>query len=341
MMKCDGYGIKVHMKKLTYLWMVLAVLWTTACTSSEKNAESTDKVQMNSETVTSEAGETYTFVDDLGREVTVNQPKRVAALLGSYADMWVLAGGTVYASADDAWEDFSLDMPEDAVNLGKTKEISLEKLFESKPDFILASTNTRIHMEWKDTLEASGIPTAYFDVADFEDYLRVLKICTDITGRSDLYEHNGLAVQAQIKEVLERSEARLEAYGAEKILIVRVSAGMVRAKNSQDNVLGEMLHSLGCINIADSDTTLLENLSAEHILSENPDLIFILEIGDSKEAAANFERFVQENPMWEELTAVKEQRVYAMDKTLYNLKPNDRWGEAYEKLENILESEKE
>lgn len=49
-----------------------------------------------------------TFTDDLGRRVTVENPQRVAALLGSYADMWMLAGGTVQASADDAWEDFLL-----------------------------------------------------------------------------------------------------------------------------------------------------------------------------------------------------------------------------------------
>ena len=29
-------------------------------------------------------------------------------------------------------------------------------------------------------------------------------------------------------------------------------------------------------------------------------------------------------------------KVYYMDKNLYNLKPNHRWGEAYEKLEAIL-----
>ena len=28
-----------------------------------------------------------------------------------------------------------------------------------------------------------------------------------------------------------------------------------------------------------------------------------------------------------------------MDKTLYNLKPNDRWGEAYEILEEILQND--
>lgn len=55
---------------------------------------------------------TLTFTDDLGREVTAPAPpQRVAALLGSYADVWCLAGGqgTLAAAAHDAWTDFALD----------------------------------------------------------------------------------------------------------------------------------------------------------------------------------------------------------------------------------------
>ena len=315
------------MKKKVFILFLVVLMVVSGC---GRNTNSTTDIK---ETESS----AYTFTDDLGREVTVENPKRVAALLGSYADLWVLAGGEVHASADDAWEDFHLDMPEDAVNLGKTKEISLEKLFEAQPDFILASTNTRVHMEWKETLEQTGIPVAYFDVSDFDDYLRILKICTDITGRTDLYEKNVLEVQKQIEDIVLQSEERINAHGIEKVLVVRVSAAMILAKNSQDNVLGEMLKSLGCENIADSHELLLENLSMEYILQEDPDSIFVLQIGDDIDAIeSHFEKYVQENPAWNTLTAVKEGRVYIMDKTLYNLKPNDRWGEAYEKLEKIL-----
>ena len=287
-----------------------------------------------------EYSSTYTFTDDLGRTVSVENPQKVAALLGSYADMWFLAGGTVSASSDDAWDDFQLPMADDAVNLGKTNELSLEKLLAVEPDFILASPNTKLHMEWKDTLEETGIAIAYFDVSDFEDYLRVLKICTDITGRDDLYEKNGLSIQAQIEGVISDSKERIAEKGAPKVLFLRASAASIRAKNSQDNVLGEMLKSLGCENIADYEEALLENLSVEYILQEDPDFIFFVPVGDDKEAAEeHIERFIMEHPIWKELTAVKEGRVYHMDKTLYNLKPNDRWGEAYEKLEGILSNE--
>ena len=278
--------------------------------------------------------EGYTFTDDLGRTVTVDSPERVACLLGSFADVWYLAGGELVAAADDAWEDFDLPLPEDAVNLGHTKELSLEALFASEPDFVIASANTDVDVQWRETLEAAGIPTAYFDVSDFDDYLRMLKICTDITGRADLYEKNGLAVQSQIDEAVEKAGERGT---SPKVLYLRSSASSIRAKNSTGSVLGEMLAALGCVNIADSDATLLENLSMEHILMEDPDFIFFVQLGDDTEGTrANIEQFFAENPAWSTLTAVREGRVFYLDKTLYNMKPNARWGEAYLALEEIL-----
>ena len=281
------------------------------------------------------------FTDDLGREVTVPiNPERVTALLGSFAHMWSLAGGTVVATADDAWDEFKMDLPQTTINIGSTKKPSLEKVFESNSDFIIASAGTKINLEWKDTLESSNIPTAYFEVSSFEDYLRVLNICTQITGRKDLYEQYGLAQQQRITTVIEKSKERLERMGkAPKVLFLRVSASAVYAKSNHDTVLGEMLSDLGCVNIADEENSLLENVSIEHILEQEPDYIFIVQIGDDAEGTKAFiENLFKEQPAWQSLTAVKEGRMIYLDKKLYNLKPNDRWAESYEGLEDIFSS---
>ena len=275
-----------------------------------------------------------TFTDDLNRVVTVNNPQKVAPLLGSFAQIWMLAGGTVHATAEDAWDDLSLELPQSAINLGHTKKLSLELLLEADPDFILASVNTIQQVEWKDTLEATGIPVAYFDISDFDDYLRLLSICTDITGRKDLYEKNGTAVSLQIEAVLQQSKSRLENREPPTVLSMVASATNVYVKNSRGNVLGEMLDKLGCINIADSETLLLENLSMEHILHADPDYIFIVQRGDDEAGMRQYVRqIMSENLAWGQLSAVQNNRVYFMEKNLYNLKPNHRWGEAYEKLD--------
>lgn len=274
----------------------------------------------------------YTFTDDLGREVTVEHPQRVAALLGSYADIWHLAGGTVCASADDAWEDFSLPLGEDAVNLGNTRSLSLEGLLAAQPDFVLASTNTPQHQQWLPTLESAGIRVAFFDVSDFDGYLRMLQACCRITGGEENYRRYGTDVQAEIQRILARNEGRLP----QKVLVMRVSAASIRAKNSEGTVLGAMLRDLGCVNIADSDDSLLENLSVEQILLENPDKLFFIQVGDMEAVQESVEELFRENPLWQSLDAVQNGEVYFMEKRLYNLKPNALWADAYEKLEEIL-----
>ncbi len=278
----------------------------------------------------------YTFTDDLGREVSVDSCERTAVLLGSYADMWILAGGSVCAAPEDAFDDLDLPLAEDTVNLGATKRLSLELLLSSDPDFVLASTNTPQHLEWQEAIEGAGITVAYFDVSCFEDYLRMLEICTDITGMPERYEKYGTDIQEQIDEILERNADR----PPQTVLMMRASATSIRAKKNEGNVLGEMLESFGCVNIADSDESLLENLSLESIMLQNPDKILIVQSGDDMEGTKeNIENMFRENPLWNELEAVKNEQVYFLDKHLYNLKPNARWAEAYEKLEEILYEE--
>jgi iron complex transport system substrate-binding protein len=82
---------------------------------------------------------------------------------------------------------------------------------------------------------------------------------------------------------------------------------------------------------------LLENLSIEHIILSDPDYIFFVQRGDNTQGMQeHVQKTLMDHPAWSELTAVKNGRVYFMDKNLYNLKPNHRWGEAYQGLENIL-----
>ena len=278
-----------------------------------------------------------TFTDALGRTVTVeNTPQRTAALLGSFADVWSLSGGKVCATVDDAWEDFDLDL-EDAVSLGGAHSPSLEALLASNPDFVLASASTASNVEMKDALENAGITVAYFDVDNFDDYLDMLKICTDITDRKDLYEQNGSEVKSRIEEIkadFEKAELPPE---KRKVLIIRTAASVIKAKGSEGTILGEMLSDLGCINIADSDKSLLDTLSVESIIRNEPYHIFVVTMGnDPEKAIENLSRMMDENPTWGSLEAVKENRFHIMDKNLFNIKPNAKWADAYEELTEIL-----
>lgn len=313
------------MKRLIAVFMALVLF--TFCGCSVKS----------SDIVSSDLDAQIIFTDALNREIHIEKsPERVAALIGSFADVWQLSGGSVCAAAEDAWDDFGLELG-DAVNIGGAHSPSVESLLSADPDFVIASASTASNVEMKETLENAGITVAYFDVDCFEDYLSMLDICTDITGRKDLYEQNGTMLQAQIDAIKEECLQANLPENERKILLLRASSGFVKAKGSEGTILGEMLADLGCINIADSDEALLENLSVESVIREEPYRIFVVTMGDDTETAIdNLTRMMDENPAWGSLEAVSENRLHIMDRKLFNIKPNAKWAEAYEQLSAIL-----
>ena len=281
------------------------------------------------------AGTTLTFTDALDREVTVPvEPQRVAVLLGSYADVWCLAGGqdSLVAAASDAWTDFDLNLGDDVANLGSLMEPNLEELIAAQPDLVIASSNTTSNVELLSSLEELGVPVLYFGVNSFTDYLQMLDVCTQITGQTQNYQTYGLDVQAQVDKAKEQNDG-----SAPTVLLLRSASTSCKVKNSKGTVLGEILADLGAVNIADSDTGLLEDLSLERIIADDPDYIFVVFQGSDQAAAQKtLDAALTSNPAWETLSAVQNGRFYIMEKELYHLKPNARWGEAYQKVADIL-----
>ena len=275
-----------------------------------------------------------TFTDDLNRQVTVDRPQRVACLISSFSDIWCLAGGAdaIVAATDATWRYFDLPLRDDVVNLGNTKELDLERLLACEPDLILASGGTDRNVELEASFSAMGLNVAYFSVDTFADYLRMLKICTEITGKTENYDLYGTQVARQVEAALARQDG-----SAPSVLYIRATGSSCKVKNSEGSVLGEMLKDLGCINIADRNGGLLEQLSIEAILQADPDYIFVvLQSADPADAQAILQTTLLDNPAWASLTAVQEGRYHVMDPNLYNLKPNAQWGKAYEQLADIL-----
>ena len=279
-------------------------------------------------------GEIVRFTDDLGREVSIPRPNRVVALIASFADVWCLAGGaeSLVGVTNAVWTYYDLPLREDVVNLGSAKQLNLEELIACQPELVLASCGTDRNVELEETFEKMGIPTAYFSVNSFEDYLRMLRICTELTGSVENYTSYGLDVQQTVERALARADG-----SRPSVLYIRATGSGCKVKGSSDTVLGQMLQNLDCRNIADGENTLLEQLSLEAILREDPEYIFVvLQSADPQDAQTVLETTLLNHPAWQSLTAVQEGKYYVMDPNLYNLKPNGRWGEAYEKLADIL-----
>ncbi|MBQ6207246.1 MAG: ABC transporter substrate-binding protein, partial [Oscillospiraceae bacterium] len=177
------------------------------------------------------ASQTLSVTDDLGRTVAApRRPQRVAALIGSFADVWSLAGGleTLVAAADDAWTAFELPLGDGVFRLGGVLHPNLETLLSAEPDLILASCDTAPDMEFLPTFEALNIPALYFRVENLQDYLRMLDICAQITGKPENYALYGDAVRVQAEAAVARQDGT-----APSVLCLRSGGTSCKAKGSQ------------------------------------------------------------------------------------------------------------
>lgn len=274
------------------------------------------------------------FCDSTGAEVVLHsRPERVAVLFSSFAEMWTLAGGDVSISVGESVERGFCSTETPLVDAGAGKTVNLELLIAQNPDLVICSADVAAQADAAALLREANIPCALFRVESFEDYLSVLRIMTDITGDAGAYAQHGQAVKTEIDTLKETYAQKT----GEKILFIRAgaSARATKAKDAEGHFAAAMLSELGCLNIADKAPILLDGLSIEEILRENPERIFITTMG-SEDAARAYVDSLLAGEVWQSLDAVQKSQIYYLPKDLFQFKPNARWGEAYRYLAEIL-----
>ena len=279
----------------------------------------------------------YTFTDAIGQEITVHNPQRVVSLMGSFSEIWILAGGadTLVGTSYDTVDNRDLGLPEDIAIVGTYQNPNIEEILALNPDLVLLSsetTRTDSHVALKDALNGADIPAAYFSVTHFEDYLNMLKICTDITGNQDAYQTNGIAVEKRIAQIIADSKTET----SPSVLLMITYSGGIRAQSS-DTMTGKMLSELGCKNILDDYPSMLQDFSVEKIIETDPDYIFVIPMGnDDALAQKNLKENVESNPAWNSLTAVVNDQYILLPKDKFLYKPNALWDESYAYLAALL-----
>ncbi len=270
------------------------------------------------------------FTDALGRTVSLSADDRIAACHASFADCWLLAGGTLVGVTADAVEDHGLAVG-DASVIGTAKTVVTEALVASGATVALLSADLSAHLELEPLLASLGIRCIYLRVDTFDDYAALMETFTDVTGRKDLYQHNVTAVGeriASIRMLLPEAESR-------SVLLMRAYSSGIKAKRD-DNLAGQILKEFGLSNLADTSPSLMEDMGLEHIIAADPDCIFVLTMGDEDAARTYLRENIEANPAFAALTAVQTGNYHILPKELFHYKPNESWDQSYAYLAEIL-----
>ena len=259
---------------------------------------------------------------------------KTACLNSSLADLWKLAGGSVDITVEESVERGFASSEAILVDSASGRNINTELLVAAEPDLVIGSADTASHVRLSSFLDKAGIDMILVDMDSFDDFLSVFHTLTDITERSDLYEKYGEGQKTAIEEII----ANAAGYESKpRVLFVRAGSAFsyVKAKRTDDHFAAKIIEDLGAVNIADEYGMLTDSLSLEAVLESNADKILVVPQGD-EDASIAYITDLFSQPGWRDVRAIENGSVYFLPKELFHFKPNGRWAEAYEMMEEVL-----
>lgn len=303
--------------------LVCFIIFLCGCAASGNNSSNPD--------TNSKISDNSKITDINGNSATLTKDSKIAACYGSFAECLTLAGLEPVGVTEDAIEDHGLEFSSDTKIVGTVKEINLEQLTQSNPDYVMLSADLSAHLKLEESLKELGFSYGYFRIDTFSDYKAFMKTLCDISKRDDLYEENVTIPEKNIENIL----AKVPENQSKDFLLMRAYSSGIKAKGD-DNLAGQLLKELGAKNIADSHLSILEELSIEQIIEDDPEFIFVSFMGSEKAAKEYLKENFENNPAFASLTAVKNSNYILLPKDLFHYKPNNRWDESYEYLAKIL-----
>lgn len=259
---------------------------------------------------------------------------KTACLNSSLADLWKLAGGSVDITVEESVERGFASSDAILVDSASGRNINTELLVAAEPDLVIGSADTASHVRLSSFLDKAGIDMILVDMDSFDDFLSIFHTLTDITERSDLYEKYGEGQKTAIEEII----ANAAGYESKpRVLFVRAGSAFsyVKAKRADDHFAAKIIEDLGAVNIADEYGMLTDSLSLEAVLESNADKILVVPQGD-EDASIAYITDLFSQPGWRDVRAIENGSVYFLPKKLFHFKPNGRWAEAYEMMEEVL-----
>lgn len=247
----------------------------------------------------------------MGETEVPENPERVVVLdsgeLDSAMTLGVKPVGAVEAVEGQGLLSY-LEGVEEIENVGTIEQPNLERIATLEPDLILSSKLR--HQQIYDQL--SGIaPTVFTET-------------TGVTWRENFGKHaEALNREEEAGEVVSGYEERMEEFRREvgenppEVSVVRFIPGDTRIYQ-KESFIGIVLEDAGLPRPPSQDVEefAIRNASAEFIPQMGGDVIFVTAFGPEEETAL---REITSDPLWQQLDAVRQNRVYEVSDDLWML----------------------
>ncbi len=277
-----------------------------------------------------------TITDAADRTVTLTQkPERIIPLSASFLEPLHAVDGKIIArvSAKTGIPDEDKNLPE----VGNVYNINLEKVIEQQPDLVIAYKG--MNDKFVSTFEDNNIPVIVLDMRTYDQVKHTVDILGQITDNPDKAAQLNTDMDekiAAIKNKLPQEEKR--------IAILHSTAQNVTVQ-LEGSIAGSVAKILGFTNIANGTAPLESNPTAapysmETLVDKNPEIIFITSMGKMETIKEAMLKNVENNPAWQTLPAVRENKIYFLPQEMFLLSPGIHYPEAVETMAKLAYPDK-
>jgi iron complex transport system substrate-binding protein len=212
--------------------------------------------------------------------------------------------------------------------------LNKENLLNAKPDLIISQNICEVcsahteHVNMAVNILKKKPKVYTMDPHNIDEILITIKDISKIIGKEK--EGNEL-----VNSLLKRLEFVKSKMYEERPKVVAIE--WVDPFFTSGHWVPEMIETAGGENLISVERMPSRKMKLEEIKSANPDIIVIMPCGfDVKRTISEYNNMLAENPDWNELKAVKENNVYAVDANSYFSKPSLRTITGIEILAQII-----
>lgn len=271
-----------------------------------------------------------------GEEVRLpKNPKRTVIAYLSLAKVWEQAGGKAVgvlgAKNDSALPVSMRGLPK----VGTGMVPNVEKVMILEPDLVLLSTKVERQRASARQLRESGIAAVCLSYNHYRDYLEILDLFCRLHGKSIRDFPEARRTVDEVEAVCRETAGRPRPSCA--ILFASASGFSLEADGTNAGTVAVML---GAANILKTSGNLRVPFSFEQFLLEDPDVIFIVTMGDDEALREKVRSEWMSRPVWKELKAARTGRVHFLPSDLFLFQPGPDYPKAFRYMADLLYPEK-
>jgi iron complex transport system substrate-binding protein len=284
---------------------------------------------------TKEAQAGYLAVkDDAGRSITLqHKPEKIVVLAPSFLELLYAVGGKAVgrpsSTSKTALTQQAMDIPE----VGFVYNINIEKVVSLQPDLVIAMQGT--HDKLLPVLESNHIPVIVLKYKTYDDVFDKISLFGDIAGTKDKAQTLTQGMNAKLKVITDKLPDKTT-----KIAILHATAKSVSLE-LDNSIAGNTAKLLRLQNVAASSKPIdtgsdATPYSLEKLVESDPDLIFVVTMGNATEIEKTMRDDVESNPAWSTLRAVRDKKLVFLPSDLFLLNPGLRMPEAAEYMARLV-----